>query len=102
MARTRERITNWRDAHKAGKVWLSTSFSGGKDTPLLGPTTIKTKGAVHPDTAFLIYMLLCGHDVESAQAQLAKAKADEVEDDKVEAQNKKRRRRAKKKARASG
>ena len=63
-----------REAHREGKVWIKLSMSGGKDTPLLGPTGIKGEGAKDPDTAFLIYMLFRGHTVKQAQAELKKAK----------------------------
>lgn len=65
------------EAWKDGKVWCRVSFSGGKGTPLLGPMSIKASGPKDPDTAFLMYMLFCGHSVKSAQAELKKAKAAE-------------------------
>lgn len=63
------------EAKKAGKVWLRTSFSGSKHTPLLGACAIETAGPVEPETGFLIYMLIMGHTLTSARKALVNAKA---------------------------
>jgi len=62
-------------AKKAGKVWVSASFSGGKDTPFLKACSISMKGPVEPDAAFCAYLLLMGHTIESATAKVAEVKA---------------------------
>lgn len=64
---------NAAQAKKEGKVWMSLTVSGGKNTPLLGPVSISAKGPKDPDTAFLIYMLFSGHTIKGAQAKKAKS-----------------------------
>ncbi len=65
---------NAAQAKKAGKVWAHIKLSGGRTTPLLGACKAETRGPLDPDKAFIIHMLVSGHSVKEAQAELRKAK----------------------------
>lgn len=68
-------IITAREAKAQGKVWLTTTFSGGPNTKFLGHCSYSTKGPMDPDKAFVIFKLIQGLSFEQAQEALKEVQA---------------------------
>ena len=68
-----EPITNWRQAHRAGKIWCRLSINGGKVQ--LGGQSIggmRLTGPLNPVQGLIVYMAACGRTLDEIKAFLKK------------------------------
>lgn len=73
-----------REAKDQGKVWLTTTFSGGKKTKYLGDCSYSTKGPMDPDKAFFIFKLIQGLSFEQAHEALKEVQESHAAKEKAE------------------